>query len=468
MSWHKHFPTFAGWASRLSRLSALRTAWDLWKGIQRRTVLEVGRGMLRVTVWEIVSTGANQVASLESPAESFEQIAGGLEDSLNELGARGLECDLLLHPPWAVAKVLELNAAEAQNPAQWIAQHRNEVFPHGIENDIALTYLLRTQSDASQKLIIGLARRSVIGPLRESVERAGYSVRSTIIGPLATIERLDCPMGNAFAIEPTGRSSVGCWLFQNGEPHGWIEVPVSGDVASGPDAAIVSRLREFCQYEVDLPDSAHVVSVTSYAPRSTATSRWRLPKRVVKARTISLAQRGNAFDLTVTDWWLGWAFRWSAVITVVALLFAGIAAGLSFSLNSLSGMASDRYTAIVAHRETLRAELKSLEKRTLSTDNAGLRLAQLWYHIGKTKPSDLWLRQVKSGATTGQSQTKGWSIEGLSGTKESPQQYTDSLSATAGLNARLTRLERADVSKLKDVPASLKKELYRFAIVIEP
>lgn len=468
MNWHKHFPTFAGWASQLSRLSALRTVWNLWKGIERRSVLEVGRGMLRLTVWEVKSTGANRIALLESSARSMEEVGGGLENILNELGTKGWACDLLLHPPWAIAKVFKLRAEEAQNPAQWIARHRNEVFPPGIENDIVITYSLRKQSDASQILIIGLARRSVIESLREAVERAVGSIRSTIIGPLSTLDRNDWPSDRALALELTGSGSVGCWLFQNGEPHGWIEVPVSEDAASDPDAAIVSQLRDFCQNEVDFVDSAHVVPVKSYAPQSTTTSRWAFPKRVVNARTISLAERGNACDLTVTERWLGWILRWSAVITIVALLFGGVVAGLSFSLNNLSGTGSDRYAALVAHHETLRAELKSLEKRTSSTDDASLRLAQLWYHIGETKPSDLWLRQVKSGATTGQKQSAGWSIEGLSTTREAPQQYTDSLATAAGFRARLTRLERVDVSKLKDIPASLKKELYRFAIEIQP
>jgi hypothetical protein len=392
---------------------------------------------------------------------------------LRKLGASGLECDLLVHPPWAVARVFDLTSDEAENPTQWIARHRSEVFPPGIEDDVIMSFSLRKRGGKQSNLIVGLTRRATLKPMSEAIARAGCIHRATIIGPLSALERIEPQPDDAdvTATERTGVGSIGCWLFEHGELLGWTELSDGNRTDADLEGELLRKLKDLFDSEPTRIDAVRQIPIPTYEPHLDSASRWRIPRKYpTEQRGIIVSDRISGSNPLALRAWLAWSFRWCTAIAAVALVLAGLTACISAIALSLAGSDSDRISAVYERHRTLSADLRALEKKanTTGTSYSDSRVGRLWYDLGSEKPSGLWLRQMKTGPATSTGSSTTWLIEGLSRDKDAPRRYADNLASGGGYRTRLTRLERVDASKLKDIPVPLKSDLYRFAIEVQP
>lgn len=473
INWKKATPTFAGWVGNINRSTAYRVAFDAWRAIEHRCVIEVNREVRRITIWESGPSGSRKLDSLESRLTTTDNPSENLSAELAKIGAHGLACDLLLHPPWAVAKVFELTQQESENPAQWIARHRSEVFPVGIENDVVLSYTLQSVESEHATLIVGLARRSAIDTIKPAVERAGCQFHSTVIGPVAALQRSSVRLGSGdtVALENAGGGSIGCWLIQDTRPIGWVELPVQGDSGTDSSDAIADRLHDLLGADWTDVTSIQCQEVTPYTPPAILRSHWRIPSRVhVSASEIVTSERPSGVRVAVIDPWLSWVFRWSLLVASAALVLAGSIAGLATLTRGISGHNADEVASSYELRESLQSELSELRKREskATRSSSGAVAGRLWFDLGQGKPVGMWLRQIKAVQPKDIRQPALWLVEGLTNQKGAPESYAEDLVSISGYRTRLTRLERAETAKLKDLPASMRGELYRFAIEIQP
>lgn len=471
INWEKQLPTFARWGRGLTRSQVFRVSRDSWRGIEWRCDIGVGRGVLRVTLWEIGPQGTRILDSVESPAESLGQITESLDAALRSIGATGLPCELLLNPPWAVAKVLPLTVDEVCEPTQWIARHRSEVFPTGIEADTCLTYSIRARQDHSSNLIIGLTRRSTLEPLLEAIARAGCTVRATVIGPIAALDRMDAKQESAscIAIERTGTGSVGCWISQDSGGLGWTEFPIEAD--SSLENSLPERLQALVDDTSDPSEFLPFVEIPSWRPPIPNVSRWRPPLKESTRQNEGHIERPRSDRIgPVVQSWLGWVLRWSVVLAMSGLLLSVANFAISGISHAITRQNTGQVAASTERWNALLTEWRTLEKQVGKSEQPSsmINLGRVWLELGSNRPTGLWLRQVKMEPRNADGRTLTIMIEGVASDKDAPQQYTDNLKTNSAFSARTTRLERMDTSKLKDAPASLRDELYRFAIELRP
>lgn len=467
----RHLPTFASWVKVIQRSPVFSLAQDTWRSSERRCVIEIGRGVRRITIWELGQSHSQQVKSRESKVTMRDQLDFALQRDLVELGATGLPCELILHPPWSVAKLFKLSQEEANNPIQWITRHRGEVFPSGIEDDISLCIAAHPRKNSPSVLLVGLARRSILQSITSTIERAGCILRPTILGPLGAYERTDPNAADASyaAIENTGEGSAGCWLIHDGQPSGWVELPVDSDNQLSCVAASEAEPRSILDDDPEVRDLSTQVMTPPYTPITTSASRWRLPLVDSESQDRSRIEPPSANrQVLVLQSWLGWTFRWATAVAVIALILAVVNSGVSAIALALTEPENDRVSDLFERRETLRKELQALESRShdsMAVDRSKC-LESLWFDLGMLRPSGLWLRQITIEPSSTGNHLTTFVIEGLAVNEDAPRHYSDSLASRSGYMSRVTRLERMDTSNLKDLPASFRPDLYRFAIEI--
>jgi len=478
INWERHFPTFAKWGQRLVRSQVIQSPFvqtpiESWRETERCCVVEVGRGVRRVRSWQIRGADYRQTASRERYASSRAQLSEGLEEDLRAVGARAQSCTVLLNPPWAVVKVFSVTPEEAGNPDRWILKHRTEVFPPGIEDDTMLAYHVFPASSDESSLAVGLIRRSTLVSLQESMARSCCWLNQVVIGPLAVLEA-SMPQihgESAFLIDRSGLGSIGCWLVRHGQLKGWAELPTSdedGLAALPPADQIQAVFGSWIQDEGGLP---RTIEASRYMPATDTQcrSRWRFP--IVGQNQRSLAAIPWTGDSTpvALERWTAWVFRWAVVMVAVAGLFSLAGYSLSTVFTALRGDAisesanlESRHDQLMAERDRLMFKLAGPANRGQSPSLAGL----FWFNLGVAKPEAVWLRAIKLQTANSSHGEPLWQLEGLSLDRESPGQFAVILASRSQRPSRLTRLERVDPTKVRDAPATLRHDFYRFVIEV--
>lgn len=467
INWQHQLPTFSRWLQDLGNTQVVSEARDAWRGVNRRGVIEFGRGVRRVSLWEESPGGVRLLATRENDASTYENLLEHLVQDLTEIGLGGRSCDLVLHPPWAIVKTFALTKGEAQNPTQWIARHRIDVLTPGIEADILLRFRIHENGDQSPILIVGLARKSVIETARSSIENIGARLNEVSIGPLSALDRAGVSenLTSVIAVERSGIGSVGCWYFQDGEPLAWTEEAIDFASMSKSDDGIEAQIL----LSFGLSDDAlspTLVDLPTYRPTESSQSRWGFPPPVGhRAAATDILTMG--VGLKNYEAWLSWSFRWCSLAASLVLALAGLAYGCALFAQTHYDADPNQLSAILEKHNRLQAEHVLAENRAAgpSSGMSESEHSRLWYDLGTCRPEGLWLRQIKSLPPGQSKRSAGWQVEGLARAREAPQLFADSLSKH--YRSRLTKVEMIDPTKYKDVPASMRENLFRFAIEIQ-
>lgn len=478
IDWQRQFPTFLRWGNlgraALSDSRVGRSALDAWRGIERLVTIEVGRGVQRVSLWEIGIETQRLVAMRERLLVPPESVPENLAEDIEEAGAIGLPCELLLNPPLAVIKTFTITAQEAKDPARWIAAHREEVLPQAMTDDIQLTWDI-IHGSTSSVLAVGLARRSASELIAAELLRAGCWLERVVVGPLDVLRKAaesGCTEP-CWIVDRCSANSEGRWLRQGGDVLAFVEIRDSenqGLQESLEKRRISQRIQNLLSID---PESIPTWEALPHQPTQPAgrRSRWGTPS-VAPGRKVAATVSDHASRLPIAlERWAHWVFRWAALATIIVVLTGFAGYGLTNTIATLRGRSLEEVTTLDQQRARLLADHAKLAQRLREKPPGEAHqnplMGRLWYDVGAAKPKSAWLRVVRLGDLDGlPGKVSGWYLEGLSLDRAAPQTYVTELVQHGRWQAQMTRLERVDRSKSRDIPEALRGDLFRFSVQI--
>jgi hypothetical protein len=476
MNWERHFPTYSRWWKRSRALPLWQTRTisllhDDWRGIERVCSIEIGRGIRRTTHWLMERGEWSVQQRVERSLADLDSLLSGMPEDIRSIEAAGLRCEVIINPPWAVAKVYAISTSDAKNPDRWIARNRTEVFPEGIADDLLLTHQVIPGGSGGTTLVVGLARRSIAADIRKTLGEVNCDVARVVVGPCTVLAR--CTVGQSqgmtIVADHSGETSASWWILRDGIPIAWTEAAYDGESVALSQSRPVNRLPDVLRPLVE-NEVAESVSVTSYeyAPESATgqDSRWRIPIFSRATDIFGAITDSRNRTIAMIECCAAWVFRWSLAVGVVAIVLIALGQ-LSASLaGSIRGEALAETLLWTSERETLGQEYEQLiAERDAETPRipAIAAAARLWHDIGTMRPASSWLR----GLRLSQGRTRPeWLVTGLCTDRSAPELLANSLRDSTGWDAQLVRLERVDASLASAVPANRRDRILQFELKV--
>ncbi len=315
-----------------------------------------------------------------------------------------------------------------------------------------------------------LARHFIIQSIRAALETSGCSVISAVVGPLRSLEQ-SLPtsfQGLWVSADHRGSESGGYWLIRNDLPLAWAEV-ASGETDSEHGTAprtvptdVFGSL--FDAESGDLP----LRELVAYAPSIEANtgSRWKIPNDPKGHDSSTVGDHIRAIRALMLDRWAAWVFRWSVVVGLSAGALGLLGHVSTLTANALRGPSHEETTFWTDRLKTLEHEherLTSDREERADLVHHFVDAARLWHDVGISLPESVWLRGIRLQSSKGH---VTWRLSGLSTAREGPGKLARALNERPGWNTRLVRMVKADATRARAVPMSLKESTYRFELKV--